>query len=410
VRANPEHDGIVREFGTGQIGTVLFWFRQDDAAPFLVAKVLGASLSVEAVRQCAALHDRANALIGYALFPRLYDVADHGGRTVVFMEPLDGPNFDIELARAVAGPERSSHAVRRVVSRQLADLGRALRDLRQVRLSETTVTWGAQAQAYAEDFFSLCPAARGLFGNGRLERMRALIESMPLDVHLVLTEDHLANYLPGPRAVDQLVEGLPELCRRWPGPVDGLRILMAVFRASALREAFRSYRWIDALAACVLDGEKDDVIGKPVRGFLADIGLGSARADLVWAFMLGVFFLRGWQELSFHAGNAPLAQKLRGDYLGYARRMAALFDATSARGRLRLEVPALDTTALDSDFADREAPLFMSPQRVFTEARTASTPPLVQLIRTALDPYPGLRRAARSAYHLLRRAGHLGER
>jgi hypothetical protein len=86
VRANPEHDGVVQEFGAGQVGTVLFWFRANDRAPFLVSKVAGASLSVQAIRDCDALHQRANAVLGYSLFPALYEVSEHQGAAVVFME------------------------------------------------------------------------------------------------------------------------------------------------------------------------------------------------------------------------------------------------------------------------------------------------------------------------------------
>jgi hypothetical protein len=403
VRANPEHDGVVQEFGAGQVGTVLFWFRSNDRVPFLVSKIVGASLSVQAIRDCDAIHQRANAVLGYSLFPALYDVSEHQGAAVVFMEALEGPNYDVELARAATGPERSSAALRRVVARQLGELGKALRDLRQVRLSDGVATWGEPALRHAEDFFGLCPAAREAFGAVRLERMRALIDSEPLETHLVLTEDHVANYLPGPRAVDQLVADLPALCRSWPGPVDGLRLLISLFRASPLHEAFSDYHWVDALAACTLGEEEHPVLGPPVKQFLADLGLGSARTELLWALLTGVFFLRGWQELRFHSRNPLLADRLRAEYLGFARRMAGVFDATAKdRPAIRLRVPRLDVAALDGEFADREAPSFMSPQRVFVEPREANAPPLVQAVRVALAPYPRLRRAARVAYRLAR--------
>ena len=69
---------------------------------------------------------------------------------------------------------------------------------------------------------------------------------------------------------------------------------------------------------------------------------------------------------------------------------------------MRLRVPRLDVAALDGEFADRETPSFMSPQRVFVEPREANAPPLVQAVRVALAPYPRLRRAARVAYRLAR--------
>lgn len=409
VRANPEHDGVVRDVGAGNTGTVIFWFRRGEAAPLLVAKIAGGSLSASAVRECDDWHRRANAAIGYELFPRVYDVVQRPEGPLIFMEAVDGPNYEVELARAVSGPERSSAAVRRIVARQLEELGKALRDLRQMRTGEGAQAWGEKAAAHAEDFFSLCPGTREVFGQARLARMRDLMDTVRLESHLVLTEDHVANYLPGPRAVDQLVSDLPGLCRAWPGPVDGLRLLISFYRASALPEAFRAFNWVDALAACAL-GPDEEVLGKATRGFLADIGLGDSRPEVLWAFVTGVFFLRGAQELRFHADNAEVAERLRGEFLDYCRRIAAVADTLASGASALPAAPSLDLFRLDADFSDRDAPGFMSPEGLFAERREKAPPAVVQGVRLALEPFPRLQWVARSTYRLIRWGARLGSR
>jgi hypothetical protein len=364
LRANPEHDGIVRDISTGQVGTLIFWFRSEDLSPFLVSKIVSPSLTADAIAECTSLQETANRRLGYNLFPKVHAVAEIGGARIIFMEAASGPNYEIQLARATFGPERSVKALQRVVTHQFQELGTALRDLQATAFSDARVIWGAQAAAYARSFLELCPEARSIVSDARIAAMTELIDTVALRTHFVLTEDHLTNYLPGPRAVDQLVPDIRGVCDRWPGPVSGLRILVAFFRAGPLHEAYADYSWADALASCLFEDSRVEIIGAPVRRFLDDIGLGSASPQLVWAFVTGVFFIRACQELEFHADNL-IAKRLRSEFLEFTRDVIRIGDAlrTSVRGKIGgLVVPRLHGDHLDGEFRDREHMDFFSPQ------------------------------------------------
>jgi len=406
LRANPENDGIVREIAAGQVGTLAFWFRPHDTKPCLVSKFVGASLTAEAIAECTNLQESANEKLGYRLFPRIYSIAEVGSHRVVFMEAVDGPNYEIQLARAVHGPERSTRALERVVAQLFQELGTALRGLQAVTLSGAPVKWGAQATDYARRFLKLCPEAGGIVSEASIAATADLIDAVALREHFVLTEDHITNYLPGPRAVDQLVPDIRGLCARWPGPVDGLRMLVAFFRASPIRQAFADYDWLDALASCLAGEGRIDLVGTPVRRFLDDIGLKSATAQTIWAFVTGVFFMRAIQELEFHADNA-IAGRLRNEFAGYARDVIRIGDELriSPDGSRRLAVSRLDKDQLDGEFRDRDhADFHFSPNtRVFSEL-IRWLPPALRIHHRIRERHPRLYRAVRRILGLARGA------
>lgn len=362
LRSNPENDGIVREFAAGQIGTIVFWFRPGERKPFLVAKILGAALTEAAVMECRELQRSANRSLGYDLFPAIHGVMQIAGARVVFMEPVEGPNYEVQLARAVAGPERSYDALCRVVAQQLQELGGAVRGLQAAGASGEEVRWGSAAAAAARRFLDLCPAAAASVSGERIARMAGLIDTMPLRTHFVLSEDHMANYLPGPRAVDQLVPDVRALCTQWPGPVSGLRLLLGFFRASPVRAAYKAFPWLDALAACAAHGERVEVLGPPVRRYLEDIGLGGASREVLWAFVSAVFFMRASQEIEFHSRNAKAAA-VREEYLGLAADLERLAGLLS-RDAAQVPIPRVDRDQLDGEFRGRDDPEFFRPPQL----------------------------------------------
>jgi len=367
LRSNPENDGIVREFAAGQIGTIVFWFRPGERKPFLVAKILGAALTEAAVMQCWELQRPANSALGYALFPAIHGVTQIAGATVVFMEPVEGPNNEVQLARAVAGPERSFDALCRVVAQQLRELGGAVRGLQAAGTSGEAVKWGSAAAAAARRFLDLCPAAAASVTGERIARMAELIDTVPLRAHFVLSEDHMANYLPGPRAVDQLVPNIRALCAQWPGPVSGLRLLLGFFRASPIRGAYETFSWLEALAGCVAHGDRVEVLGPPVRRYFEDIGLAGLSREVLWAFVSAVFFMRACQELEFYSRSAKAAA-LREEHLACAadlERLAGLLRGDAAQ----VPIPRVDREQLDGEFRGRDDPEFFGPPRLAALAR-----------------------------------------
>jgi len=401
LRANPENDGIVREFGAGRIGTIVFWFRVVDRKPFLVSKIFGTALSESAIAECASLQESANQVLGYRLFPKIHATAQINGARVVMMEAADGPTYEIHLARAVSGPERSVNALRRVVTRQFEELGSALRSLQAISLSRTDIKWGAMAASNARRFLQLCPAAGAIVSDASIRAMVELIDTMPLQTHFVLTEDHIANYLPGPRAVDQLVPDIRGLCAQWPGPVSGLRILLAFFRASPIREGFTDYAWLDALALCITGDSRFDIVGTPVRRFLDELGIKSASPQVTWAFVMGVFFMRACQELEFYA-DSDNAVLLRNEFPDLARDLIRIRDVlkTGAEGaRRRLTLPRLHRRHLDGEFQNREhADFYSFPQLAVPVPRWLGAVARFQF--QVKDRHQGLYRAIRWIYRL----------
>lgn len=403
LRANPEHDGIVHDIAAGHVGTVLFWFRDGDHSPFLVSKIVGEALSDKAIAECVRLQESANQLLRHHVFPRIHDVARLHNERIVFMEAVNGPNYEIQLARAICGPERSATALQRVVTRLFHELGSTLRGLQSLKLSDKEVRWGTLAAGYARHFLELCPGAGRVVSDARIAAMAELIDTLPLHTHFVLTEDHVANYLPGPSAVDQLVPEIHDLCSRWPGPVSGLRILVAFFRASPIREAFVDDLWLDALASCIVEGERVEIVGAPVRRLLDDIGLGSSPPRLIWAFVMGVFFMRASQELEFHAENV-IAAKLRDEFLEYAESAIRISDAleTAVGGAGRhLAFPRLHRQHLDGEFNNRDHPNFHAfPQTQAPAPLPRWVAPVVRFQMRLKERHEGVYRIIRWIYRL----------
>jgi hypothetical protein len=397
LRANPEQDGIVRDISAGQVGTLIFWFRLGDRSPFLVSKIVSPSFTAYDIAECMNLQESANRRLGYSLFPRVYAVAEIGGARNIFMEAVSGPNYEIQLARAACGPERSVKSFQRVITQQFQELGTALRDLQTIAFAGTRVKWGAQAAAHARCFLELCPEAGAIVSDARIAAMAESIDTVDLPTHFVLTEDHLANYLPGPRAVDQLVPDIRGVCGRWPGPVSGLRILVAYFRASPVREAYADYSWLDALASCLFEDNRVEIAGGPVRRFVDNIGLGSASPRLVWAFVMGVFFMRACQELEFHAKNV-IVKHLRSEFLEFTRDATRIGDAlrSFAGGKIRgLVMPRLHRDHLDGEFRGRDHMNFFSPHAQMLTEFPSWVGPAVRLQRRIRERHERLYRVVR---------------
>jgi len=356
LRANPDRDRAVHEFDAGQLGTVFFLFRDDEPRPIVVSKIVGAALTADAIEECRRLQESVNRTLGYPLFPTVHAVAQLNGARVVFMEAMDGPNYDIALARAVTGPERSVTALERTVSRYLRELGTACRGLRAIRLDEGEVRWGATAAEHARHFLSLYPAAASVLQERHIARMSQLIDSVALGIHPVLAEDFISNYLPGPSAVDQLVPDIRGLCAQWPGPVSGLRILLAFFRASPIHHAYDGYAWLDALAACIASADRVEIVGPAVQRYLDDIGLGNAPAAVTWSFVMGAAFLRARYETQYFAGSTESA-RLDREWPAFAADLVRLQDILDrGASHARPVPPQLRRDELDGEFRSRNEP------------------------------------------------------
>jgi hypothetical protein len=317
------------------------------------------------------------------------------------MEAAEGANYEIQLARAVAGPERSKTAFLRVVTTQLQELGSALHGLRAHPLSTAPVSWGDRALGEGRRFLERCPEARDVLVEQDLADMARRIDTLRWQTPFVLTEDYLANYLSGPCAVDQLVPGIRDLCERWPGPVSGLRILIAYFRASPMHCAYVDYSWPDTLAACIAGDPRVGDLATPVRRFLDDIGLGASSPSVVWAYVMGAFLLRSCEGMDYRAGKAA-AEKLRVDLLHRTRDLVRIDKvlANPAAGKIAgLSVTGLDERHLDGEFIERDrADYFSFPALASSVPRWVAA--LSRLQHGLRIRHPALYDAVRSVYRL----------
>jgi hypothetical protein len=329
LRSNKEANGIVKGFW---IGKVVFWFGPDAASPLLVTKVFDESVSLDCVKRCTSLQNRANRKIGHAVFPEVFDVAQLSGRCVVFMEALKGPNCEVELSRAIHGPEHSLAQTARVVERQLREIGGLFSELQDIHTSQAPRRWGDWGREAAEQFRRTCHFDDGCLTRARVDEMSAALDEFPTHEHMPLVEDHIANYFPGPRAVDQVHPNIEELMRGRPGIVDIFRFLIAYFRAGPIVGVFSD--WLYALAAAVADREGRTIVGPPVRKLLRRIGLNPERADVVWAFVMAAFFVRAKTELEFHCDNPFVISDLRDEWREAIRELVGIHKIISRGGTI----------------------------------------------------------------------------
>jgi hypothetical protein len=365
IRSNPEHNGIVLLHGARDTELLSFWFTAGRPDPIVIAKAVTSAIGGQALLESITLQERANQALGYPLFPRVYEMARVAGRHVIFMECVNGPNYEILTARAVSGSERSPGAVNRVAKRYFEEIGVAIKGLRAIKLTEEEVDWAPVAARSVQEFCSHLGAdIASVVKDKQVDRMLELIGSKRFSVQMVLTEGHAANYLPGLRAVDQFQPDMRSVCQDIPDFISAIGIAIGFFRASPIATAFSNYHWIDALGACVKGEPQMEIVGRPVRDLLRDLGLDPARPDIMWAFIMGFFFMRDARELEYHANNLFVIEKLRSEFRDSAERLMnisarLLSDVDTPSASSAIRIPSLNTTQLTGEYANRNDSSFL---------------------------------------------------
>ena len=319
LRSNKEADGIVK---SEWIGKVIFWFAGDEGCPCLVTKIMDKSVTLESIKRCITIQERINEKIGYAVFPRIFDIAEISGNIVLFQEAVKGPNYEIELSRALYGPGRSLARVERVIRRQFKEMGGLFRHLQDMQTSDEPRRWGKWAYKVGQDFRNTCGFDASFLTDAHLDEMRKAIDSVPIYQHLVLVEDHIANYLPGPRAVDQIHPNIDELISQRPGIIDVFRVIIAYFRAGPIVGLFND--WLYAIATAITDKDGRTIIGPPMRDILRQVGLDPDRARVLWAFVMVTFFIRAKSELDFHGENPFVIDELKAHFQKQTKRLVEI--------------------------------------------------------------------------------------
>lgn len=319
LRSNKEANGIVDSFW---IGKVIFWFAGVDSCLCLVTKIMDKSVEFESIKKCISFQEKVNRKMGYDVFPTVFDVVELSGNIVIFQEAVKGPNYEIELSRAIYGPERSITHVGQIIQRQFDEMGILLRHLQDMRLSDSPQRWGEWAYKLGQDFRNTCGFDASPLTDAHLGEMRKAIDSLPIYQHLVLVEDHLANYFCGPHAVDQIHPDIDELISQRPGIIDVFRILIAYFRAGPISGIFND--WLYAIATAIMDREGRTIIGPPVRNIIRKAGLDPDQAKVIWAFVMATFFIRAKSELEFHSKNPFEIDALKAQFHRWTKRLVEI--------------------------------------------------------------------------------------
>jgi|GEM_PF-2312809 len=331
IRSNKEDNGIVDRFW---IGKVVFWFAGEDSCPCLVSKIMDKTVGLESVKRCAVVQEKVNEKIGYAVFPRIFDIAEISGNIVLFLEAVKGPNYEIELSRAIYGPERSLARAERVIQRQFKEMGGLIRHLQDIRTSDKPRRWGDWAYRLGQDFRNTCGFDANSLTDAHLDEMKKAIDSVPIYQHLILVEDHIANYLPGPRAVDQIDPNIEELISQRPGIIDVFRFIVAYFRAGPLAGVIND--WLYAIASAIMDKDGRTIIGPPVRDILRQVGLNPEQAKVIWGFVMVTFFIRAESELEFHGKNPFVIDTLRAQFHQWTKSLVEIQELINSNKRFDL--------------------------------------------------------------------------
>ncbi|MBW2021020.1 MAG: hypothetical protein JRI58_14005 [Deltaproteobacteria bacterium] len=332
LRSNKEDNGIVEGFG---IGKVVFWYAGDNRWPCLVTKIMDKSVRLEQVERCKMIQDKINEKIGYAVLPRILDVVEISEKIVLFHEAAKGPNYEIELCRALHGPERSFARLKRVIQRQFKEMSSLFRHLQDMRVSDKPRRWGDWAYTIGQDFRETCGFDASCLTDQHLDEIRKKIDSVPIYQHLIVVADNTADCIPGPRVVDQITPNIDELLTQWPGIITSVfRFIVGYFRSGPISEIFND--WLYAIAAAITDRDGRTIIGLPIRDMLKQVGLDPDRPEVVWAFIMVTFFTRVKGEVAFHRENLFVIDTLKSVFRQHTERLMEIHDIFASNSELDL--------------------------------------------------------------------------
>ena len=329
VRYSKEDDGLVDRFWIGQ---VIFWFTGSASHPFLVTKIMDSSVGFELVKKVETIQKEVNENIGYNLFPQIFDLAELSGKIILFQEAVQGPNFEIALSRAIYGPECSLSLMSRVIQSQFKEMGEAFKRLQGIKTSDKPLRWGNWAYRLGQDFKNNCDFDTGCLTDAHLNEMRKAIDSLPMYSHMMLIEDHVANYFPGLRGVDQIDPYLEEMISQWPGTIGAFRFIIAFFRAGPIVNIFNN--WLDAIAVAIVDRDGETIFGPPVRSMLKQVGLNLEQTNVIWALVMVTYFIRVQRELGFHEKNVFVINRLKADFEQQTKKLVEIQERLRKNKRL----------------------------------------------------------------------------
>jgi hypothetical protein len=312
IRSNREDNGLVDRKWIGQ---VILWFAEKHEGPCLATKILDRTLEARAVESCKLLQERANQSMTFPVFPRIFDVKEISGRLVLFHEAVDLPNYELELARTIYGPERSLPAAERVMRRHFDEVARLLSVLRETLPVNEPRHWGGWAYNLGYKFKKNCGFDTSILDEKILDNIALSLDSLLMRSCFGLVDHHTANFFAGPRVVDQLHPDINEFMAQDPELIHALKFTIAYFRAGPLGGIFKD--WLYAIAVGLMDEGGRTIIGSSVRDLLKRVGLPLNQPDVIWAMFMAAFFARAANELEFHRNNPFVIERLKKEFRRY---------------------------------------------------------------------------------------------
>lgn len=312
IRSNREDNGLVDRKWIGQ---VILWFAEKYDSPFLVTKILDPALEARAIESCKVLQERANESMTFPVFPRIFDLKEISGRLVLFHEAVDLPNYELELARTIYGPERSLHATERVMRRHFKEVATLLSILRETLPTNEPRHWGVWAYNLGYEFKKHCGFDTCVLNEKILDNIALSLDSLLMRSCFGLVDHHAANFFAGPRVVDQFHPSINEFMAQDPELIHALKFTIAYFRAGPLGGIFKD--WLYAIAVGLMDEGGRTIVGSSVRDLLRRVGLPLNRPDFIWAMFMAAFFARAANELEFHRNNPFVIERLKKEFRRY---------------------------------------------------------------------------------------------
>jgi len=311
--SNHNYD-VVREYPI--ITRLIFWV--EGGRLQLATKIVDKSLSLESIQTCQNYQRHINKRLGYDLFPPLYDIADIGGRWVLFEPAIQGATYGTELTRTIFSPEASMPYLGRVFTRQFAEMGELFADLLKLT-SPGTKHWG-------QTFYDLGANIEAELKDGylhpeHLEIMKHHIDSFPIQNTPVLADLATQNIFPSARLVDNIIPDIKGLNESLPGIINAFRFMAPIFYSPPVSGIVEK-GWIHAQASALMDTEEDTLLAKPVRDLCRKIGFNMDEPAVIWAFIMGATFFEMATALDFYK-NSPF-EDMKKEYSFWMGSLAAV--------------------------------------------------------------------------------------
>lgn len=307
IRFNKEANADVER---EKIGRVILWFDDSSTGPVLVTKIMDASVPLDLIASCALRQQGIDKMAGWPIFPDVYDATLISDKPVVFMEAIDTPSYQLELAKAIFGPAGNIQLLKNIVERQFNEIGALFALLAKTEVSRETEKWGDWAFNVGQQFRDGYGLDEDCVSDGSLKIMAKHIDSLALQRNFVLVDHYCANYFAGPRVVDQMDSSLDRRMSGEPGLLDLFRFIVAYFRTSPIETLYPD--WVGAIAASLHDESGRSIYtGPAMRQCLRKLGLNLNRVPEIWALVMVTFFLRAMDERDFYRNSAANLSHIR---------------------------------------------------------------------------------------------------